>query len=140
MLFRSGSSQAYNWQFKFEPVVEPISEVTGRAELRLPQGTVRYYFLENSGDATEVSLGNNQSFYFTGFYRDSSTESAYPLPPLNESPSATNEWDWFSFDADTQYTMSFDNGPEFSITAVTEQQAEGFNLARLYRKIGRAHV
>ena len=57
------------------------------------------------------------------------------MPPINESPTATNEWDWFSLDADTQYTTSFDRGPEFSITAVTEQQRETFNLSRLYRNL-----
>jgi hypothetical protein len=37
-------------------------------------------------------------------------------------PIYTNEWDLFSVRSDTQVQFSFDGGPEFRITAVTEQQ------------------
>jgi hypothetical protein len=39
-------------------------------------------------------------------------------------PLYTNEWDLFSNRSDTQVQFSFDGGPEFRITSVTEQQAE----------------
>lgn len=131
----SGGATAYNWQFRFEPVADPISEITERPDLRLSDGRVRYYYLQNSGDASIIDLGNDRQIYFTGFYRDAAADETYQMPPINESPTATNEWDWFSLDADTQYTTSFDRGPEFSITAVTEQQRETFNLTRLYRNL-----
>ena len=133
----SGGNTAYNWQFKFEPVTDPISEVTERPDLRLSNGNIRYFYMENNGSATTINLGGESQVYFTGFYRDSQiTELApYPFPAINQSPTATNEWDWFSLDADTQYNTSFERGPEFLITAVTEQQRQTFDLTRLYRNL-----
>ena len=61
------------------------------------------------------------------------------LPPLNNSPRDSNEWDIFSNTADTQLQMSFDQGPEFAITAVTEQIAESFaNYGNLYNNLSLA--
>ena len=134
----SGGSTAYNWQFKFDPIVDPVSEVTKNPSLRLSNGLVRYYYIQNSGDATTIELNFDRQIYFTGFYRDSvasASGAVYPLPPINESPTGTNEWDWFSLDADTQYNTSFERGPEFVITAVTEQQRQTFDLSRLYRNL-----
>jgi len=134
----SGGNTAYNWQFKFEPVTDPISEVTERPDLRLSNGNIRYFYMENSGSATTIDLGGGSQVYFTGFHRDSQiTQSTapYPFPAINQSPTATNEWDWFSLDADTQYNTSFERGPEFLITAVTEQQRQTFDLTRLYRNL-----
>jgi len=130
----NGGSTAQNWQFQLEPVIDPIAETQERAELRLPNGRVRYHYIQNSGDATTISLANGRSIYFTGFTRDSIATARYPLPPINESPVETNEWDWFSLDADTQVNSSFERGPEFTITAVSEQQTETFT-SRLYQNL-----
>lgn len=126
-----GGTTAQQWQFQFEPVVDPVAEVTERPFLRLSTGQVRYYYIQNSGDPSTIALADGRTIYFTGFYRDSEAGARYPLPPINQSPNGTNEWDWFSLDADTQLTTSFDRGPEFAITAVSEQQRETFT-ARLY--------
>ena len=132
-----GGATAEQWQFQFEPVVDPIAEVTERPFLRLSTGQVRYYYIQNSGDPSTIALSDGRTIYFTGFYRDSVADAVYPLPPINQSPNGTNEWDWFSLDADTQLTTSFDRGPEFAITAVSEQQRETFT-SRLYSNLALA--
>ena len=129
----NGGANPQTWQFKLEPIVDPISEVTGNPSLRLSNGTVRYFYLQNSGSTKTVSLDGDKSLYFTGFSRDTAVGQP-PLPPINESPAATNEWDWFSLDADTQLQNSFDRGPEFAITAVSEQQRESFT-SQLYSNL-----
>lgn len=129
-----GGTTAQQWQFQFEPVVDPVAEVTERPFLRLSTGQVRYYYIQNSGDPSTIALPDGRALYFTGFYRDSIADVLYPLPPINQSPGGTNEWDWFSLDADTQLTTSFDRGPEFAITAVSEQQRETFT-SRLYNNL-----
>ena len=129
-----GGSTAQQWQFQFEPVIDFVAEVTERPELKLSTGQIRYFYIQNAGDAATVSLPNGAAIYFTGFYRDSDANNPYPLPPINQSPGGTNEWDWFNLDADTQLTTSFDRGPEFAITAVSEQQRESFT-SRLYNSL-----
>lgn len=124
----NGGDTPRHWQFKLEPISDPVAEIAERGDLRLSSGKVRYYYIQNSGDATTINLPGNQEIYFTGFYRDTtSTLELKQLPPINQSPAATNEWDLFSLDADTQLFTSLDNGPEFLITAVTEQQKEVFS-------------
>lgn len=123
----NGGDTARHWQFKLEPVFDPLAEIAEREDLRLNNGKVRYYYIQNSGDVKTINLPGDREIYFTGFYRDTaSTLELKQLPPINQSPVATNEWDLFSLDADTQLSASFDNGPEFGITAVTEQQKETF--------------
>lgn len=129
----NGGTAVQNWEFKLEPVVDPVSEVSGNPALRLSNGAVRYFYLQNSGNATTVALGSGYTLYFTGFSRDTAAGAA-PLPPINESPVGTNEWDWFSLDGDTQLQNSFDRGPEFAITAVSEQQRESFT-SQLYNNL-----
>ena len=132
-----GGATAQQWQFQFEPVVDPVAEVTERPFLRLSTGQVRYYYIQNSGDPSTITLPDSRTIYFTGFYRDSDANARYPLPPINQSPNGTNEWDWFSLDADTQLQTSFERGPEFVITAVSEQQRESFS-SRLYNNLALA--
>jgi hypothetical protein len=79
--------------------------------------------LENAGANGRISLGGDSFISFTG----TTVSSANNLPPRNTSPSLTSEWDLFSNTSDTQTQFSFDQGPEFVITAVTEQIAENFN-------------
>ena len=122
---------AQNWQFRFEAVIDPISEATKYTGLRNNNGRVRYFYIQNAGDATSFELDASTSFSFTGFIRASGLDS---LPPSNESPTGTNEWDWFSLDADTQLQTSFERGPEFGITAVSEQVIQKFTDA-LYNNL-----
>jgi hypothetical protein len=115
------------WQFKIEPIADPLSEIAKHPELRGPTGLVTYLYLENSGDPQTWT-----QFQFTGRL----IASTSGFPPLNENPSGINEWDLFSLDADTQITYTFDNGPELSLTCVTEQTIQPFSdFPKLYNQI-----
>lgn len=123
---------AYNWDVQFDPVIDPLSEIAKNPELK-ETSVVRYCYLENSGPASSLRLLGAVFVHFTGYIRTTSTTNL--LPPINQTPADTNEWDWFSLDGDTQYATSFDRGPEFTITAVTEQQLQPFDLSRLYKNL-----
>jgi len=119
----NGGATAQNWQFRLEPVVDPLAEIAKHSFMRQSNGTVRYFYLQNSGNAATLSLGAGRELYFTGFTQNSQPSG---LPPLNDSPNGTNEWDWFNLDADTQLQTSFERGPEMGITAVSEQLTQNF--------------
>jgi hypothetical protein len=115
------------WQFKLEPVADPLAEIAKHPELRGPNGQVTYLYIENSGDPQTWD-----KFQFTG----RTISSASGFPPLNENPSGINEWDLFNLDADTQITATFDNGPELSLTCVTEQTIQSFtDFPKLYNQL-----
>lgn len=126
----TGVTFADNWQFEMEPVHDTIAEFKTRS---LTEGSVnRFFYLENTGTSTTIALEGGRTISFVGTVVNSSNL----LPPLNNSPRSTNEWDLFSNTADTQYQFSFDNGPEFTIGAVTEQIVESFNnFPGLYQDI-----
>jgi len=124
----NGGATAQNWQFRLEPVVDPLAEIAKHSFMRQSNGLVRYFYLQNSGNAGTLDLGSGRALYFTGFTQNSQPSG---LPPLNDSPNGTNEWDWFSLDADTQLQTSFERGPEMGITAVSEQLTQTFT-SRLY--------
>jgi len=117
-----GLDNTKNWQFEIEPVHDTIAEFATR-NLVSSDGKYRFFYLENSGKERRIALGEGEFVSFTGSIRNSSNK----LPPLNKSPRETNEWDLFSNTSDTQLQMSFDQGPEFTVTAVTEQIRENFN-------------
>jgi hypothetical protein len=128
---RRGLANADHWQFEIEPVHDTIAEFNSHP-LATENGAFRFFYLENSGKEQRIGLPGPAFISFTGRIRASSTK----LPPLNRSPRDTNEWDLFSNTADTQLQMSFDQGPEFTITAVTEQIAESFSLFKgLYQDL-----
>jgi len=128
--FNSGltaTADAKFWQFKIEPVADPLAEIAKHPELRGPNGQVSYLYIENSGEPQTWS-----QFQFTGRL----IGSASGFPPLNENPSGINEWDLFNLDADTQITSTFDNGPELSLTCVTEQIIQPFtDFPKLYNQL-----
>lgn len=133
--FVAAIAEISHWQFKFEAVVDPVSEVkTYGSRLRNSSGRVSYFYLQNSGDKALIELSDGRQIHYTGFMREASGGTLDAMPPINESPAKTNEWDWFSLDADTQLNTSFERGPEFSITAVTEQQQLPFG-ASLYKNL-----
>ena len=114
------------WQFKLEPVADPLAEIAKHPELRA-DGYVNYLYIENSGEPQTWD-----KFQFTG----RTISSASGFPPLNENPSGINEWDLFNLDADTQITFTFDNGPELSLTCVTEQTIQPFSdFPKLYNQL-----
>ena len=107
-----GNEQA-KWEFKIEPIGDIGAELqdSGQAEMA---------FIENAGKVETYDHVGSQ-FAWTG--------SLVPISngrikdALKErGPIYTNEWDLFSVRSDTQVQFSFDGGPEFRITAVTEQQ------------------
>jgi hypothetical protein len=115
------------WQFKLEPVADPLAEIAKHPELRGTNGQVSYLYIENSGEPQTWD-----KFQFTG----RTISSASGFPPLNENPSGINEWDLFNLDADTQITSTFDNGPELSLTCVTEQTIQPFSdFPKLYNQL-----
>ena len=120
------------WQFKLEAVLDAQSEISKHTELRNASGKVDFFYIENSGDAVTINLASPAFIQYTG----RRLESIDGIPPLNENPSSLTEWDLFNLDADNQLQFSFDNGPEFVLTCVTEQQIETFsNFPRLYNNI-----
>jgi hypothetical protein len=128
--FNSGftaTADAKFWQFKLEPVADPLAEIAKHPELRGSNGQVSYLYIENSGEPQTLA-----QFQFTGRL----ISSASGFPPLNENPSGINEWDLFNLDADTQITSTFDNGPELSLTCVTEQIIQPFtDFPKLYNQL-----
>ena len=115
------------WQFKLEPVADPLAEIAKHPELRGANGQITYLYIENSGEPQTWD-----KFQFTGRL----IASTSGFPPLNENPSGINEWDLFNLDADTQITSTFDNGPELSLTCVTEQTIQPFSdFPKLYNQL-----
>lgn len=123
-------SAASNWQFIFEPVVDAPTEFDTRPEL-LDQFNNRVcYLLENSGQtyrftATRRGAGGPEVFEFRGSVYISGNKG-WPAFGRGNSPIRSTEWALFA-NIDTQLQHSFDNGPEFSLAAVTEQIVEPFS-------------
>jgi hypothetical protein len=118
-----GLDKASHWRFEIEPVFDTIAEF-GNTELVGTDGKFRFFYLENGGaDEALINLGDGATIVFNGRTRIGPNK----LPPLNKSPRETNEWDLFSNTSDTQVQFSFDQGPEFTVTAVTEQIVESFD-------------
>ena len=103
------------WEFKFDP----IGDI--RAETK--SGETHIAFIENEGKVQTFEDGKGATFGWTGALKAIPSTGIYGV--LKErGPLYTNEWDLFSNRSDTQVQFSFDGGPEFRITSVTEQQAE----------------
>lgn len=114
------------WEFKFDPIAETAAEMR-------THGLADFAFLENSGGSREIDLPNNARVTFTGSLRD--RKDTYQSP-LNRNPYLLDEWGLFSLRSDTQCQFSFDNGPELTIVAVTEQREEPFsNYPSLYHNL-----
>ena len=114
LMFRSGTQE--KWQFKFDAVIDAPSEAkkAGKA--------LDFVYLEGRGPVIPVIAENGVAdFYCRGYKR---TAGLNNRPPRNHSPFGVDEWTLFSTQADTSIQYSFDNGPEFRIVTVTEQQFE----------------
>ena len=124
-----GLNTAEHWQFEIEPVHDSLAEF--RTHPLATQG-YRFFYLENSGAVQRIALPNNAGIFFTGKVRGSGSG----FPPEDTGPRLTNPYDLFSQSSDAQYQMSFDGGPEFTITAVTEQIRESAtNFPGLYQDV-----
>jgi hypothetical protein len=126
LFFRSGTQE--KWQFKFEAVSDAPSEAK-KAGTQL-----NFVYLEGRGPVIPVTPENGiADFYCRGYKRDAALDNR---PPRNHSPYKVDEWTLFSQYADTSISYSFDNGPEFRIVTVTEQQFESkTNYPLLYKDI-----
>jgi hypothetical protein len=111
------------WQFRFDPIAEPAAEMEFH-------GFAKFAYIENSGDVQKISGSAGGQFTFLGSIRDRQGLK----PPINVNPYEVDEWGLFSMRSDTQTSFSFEGGPEFSISAVTEQRIESFSTyPNLYR-------
>jgi hypothetical protein len=109
------SNDRSRYSFKFDPVYDAKAETS-------TNGQNLFGFIENSERAESYS---SRGVTFSWFGRSISSTNAWGFPNLEErGPRYTNEWDMFSVNTDTQVQFSHESGPEFLITAVTEQQKE----------------
>jgi hypothetical protein len=103
------------WEFKFDPIGDISAETRS--------GETHIAFIENEGRVQTFEDGKGATFGWTGALKAIPSTGIHSV--LKErGPLYTNEWDLFSNRSDTQVQFSFDGGPEFRITSVTEQQAE----------------
>jgi hypothetical protein len=134
-----GANTAENWSFIFEPIYDIAAEVALHPELKNSQGQVVYCVVNNTGAINDrQKLFINSSLYQPNcrFEFIGSIIAGGIFPPYNVQPKDLNEWDVFSNISDSQIQFSFDNGPEMSIVAVTEQISEPFStFPKLYDNI-----
>lgn len=112
--FNSNQTTAKNWHFELEPISDPRAEALTR-NLRV-NGRIQYFYLENISSAATVNLNDGANVQFYGYTQLSVTD----YPNNSGSPRGTNAWDLFNLNADTNYTLSLDRGPEFTLLCVTE--------------------
>jgi hypothetical protein len=130
--FSTQLPQAQYWEFKLESIAETFAEIKKHRELRQDDGSTNFLYLENSSDGVTITLPNVGTLQSTGRIINSSQG----FPPLNESPGGISEWDLFNLDADSQCQFSFESGPEFTLSCVSEQQIQPFsNFPNLYKNL-----
>ena len=115
---QSGTSRK-RWQFKFDPVVDIMADRVGPS----------VGLINDTGDVqSETHEGN------VWWWRGEKLEGLKDGSPLildTPGPQFTNENDMFSNTSDTQYQFSFERGPEFLLSAVTEQQIASNDIERI---------
>ena len=103
------------WQFKFEPVFDLVAEMQTNGQLGVG-------FIESEGEPQKQEQGGVTWTWFGrkeyGFSFDGFPE-AYQG---SEGPKLTYEHNMFSNSSDAETQFSFNNGPEFTLAGVTEQQ------------------
>jgi hypothetical protein len=116
LAFTTNNPDKYEFRFL------PIGDIG--AELR-DNNQPEFAFIENSGRGSRIDIPGGDQFRWTG----SKVRGGLLLKNALEErgPLYTNEWDLFSNRSDTSVQFSFENGPEFKITAVTEQQRESIS-------------
>lgn len=118
------------WSFKLEPIIDLPAELRthcGGQDIPVAYLLTRTY--KNSGQARSFALDAGGSVQY---YGRELVNTERRLLPLNNNPGFVDEWGVFSMRSDTQISFSFDNGPEISLAAVTEQQTQAFS-ADLYQ-------
>jgi len=99
--------------FRFVPVGDFVSEMND-------QGFSQFAFIEMRGNYKEININGN-TFSFIGRFVNKNAVTGEP--DINEGvPYGTQPWDLMTTRTDTEIQFSFEQGPEFAISAVTEQQ------------------
>lgn len=133
--FISANDSLEYWEFKLIGIYDSLAEIRLYSnQLLKANGSTDFFYLELSPTPTTVNLSDGNKFIASGRLLNSS--QGYPV--LNEAVIGTNEWDMFNLDADSQTQFSFDSGPEFILTCVSEQQkVESFknNFPNLYNNL-----
>lgn len=123
------------WAFRFEPVFDTPAEMRKFGPLPFAYLSAGQTSAELKTISIPGGLGEMQ------FYGTRRVAAAGNLPPKNNSPFAIDEWSLYppslvtdtdvetgvtkvikACSSDSNIAFSFDDGPEFEITAVTEQQ------------------
>ena len=126
LAFNGPGSAKSKWQFKFDPI--------GDIRAETQSGETHIAFIENEGITRRFTDGKGGRFAWSGSLQAIPGSGIHGV--LKErGPLYTNEWDLFSNRSDTQVQFSFDSGPEFRITAVTEQQVIGTNAENNYKNM-----
>jgi len=130
--FASTLPTAQYWEFKLESIAESFAEIKKYQDLRKANGSTDFLYLDNSPNAVSISLPGVGTLQAAGRILN----SLQGYPPLNETVSGISEWDLFNLDADNQCQFSFEAGPEFALTCVTEQQTQSFSaFPNLYKNL-----
>ena len=130
--FASTLPTAQYWEFKLESIAESFAEIKKYKDLSKENGSTDFLYLDNSPNAVSISLPGVGALQAAGRILNSSVG----FPPLNETVSGISEWDLFNLDADNQCQFSFEAGPEFALTCVTEQQTQSFeSFPNLYKNL-----
>ena len=100
------------WDFELNPILDPPAEIG-------ESGYTGFVLLNTAGQEDGINVGNERF----SFFGELVGISLSGFPDVRErGPIFTNEWDFFSTRSDTQLQSSAEQGPEFELVNVTEQQ------------------
>jgi hypothetical protein len=136
-LYFEAPDSSKRWSFRFEPVFDTPSEMR-------KHGTLPFVYLSAGQTVENIStLDIPGGIGKIKFYGSNRQPAASNLPPRNKSPFAIDEWCLYppslitdsdkttgskevikACSSDANISFSFESGPEFEITAVTEQQQD----------------
>jgi hypothetical protein len=136
-LYFNAPDSSKRWAFRFEPIYDTASEMR-------KHGPLPFAYLSSGQTSAELkTIDIPGGFGQMQFYGTQRVAAAGNLPPKNNSPFAIDEWSLYppslvtdtdietgvtkvvkACSSDANIAFSFDDGPEFEITAVTEQQFE----------------
>jgi hypothetical protein len=122
--FKSTTTQ--KWRFKFEPVFDTAAEIAKHGISRFA------YVAGTKKDVFQTLAIGNETVSFNGALLNADVGGR---APRRKSPNGLDEWMLFNLNSDQNIQFSFDNGPEFEITSVTEQQQIAANYTTLYPTI-----
>lgn len=128
LVFRAPSRD--RWEFVFEPVIDSGQEV--RAQQNINFSGITYHYIDGTDTFERTAPGIDSNFRFPGRNRN---PDASGDAPIDKSPTRLSEFDIYGLRSDTVFRTSFDNGPEFEIISITENQQEAEYSASLYNNM-----